>query len=127
MSDPLKSCPFCSGPVEVAFATIRTTRQPDRGIYHVVCHACEAEGPSRATRQEAAEAWDRRAEAGGWVPVGERLPEPGHLVAVLLHGNVTAAFLARDGSWSLHWRDRAGAEEVAMWHLLPEPPGEQGG
>ena len=47
----LQPCPFCNGTdVEIERAAFLS--------YYVICHTCDAEGPSADTQQEAAKAWN---------------------------------------------------------------------
>lgn len=48
----LKKCPFCGGEAEIA----------GYKIFWVICKECTAETKGFDTREEAIEAWNRRAE-----------------------------------------------------------------
>lgn len=53
--DEFKQCPFCGGEAEIMQTEART-------FLYVFCGGCGASGDYRDTAEEAAEAWNRRAE-----------------------------------------------------------------
>lgn len=69
--------------------------------------------------------------SGSWVPVAERLPEPGEQV-IAVRGEAGArrtlifAYVNRDGAWQT-WADEMLLDDVTLWLPMPAPPGEQGG
>ena len=63
----LKSCPHCNGNGRIVSVS---GFKSDR--YRAVCEECGASTRECETEQEAVSAWNMR--AGGWIPVGERLP-----------------------------------------------------
>lgn len=74
----LKQCPFCGGKAEFNLLL---------GNYGVTCTEClGAIFPAKGlTREEAAEAWNRRAN-NGWILVSEQLPEEGvRTLAIIKH------------------------------------------
>lgn len=63
----LMTCPHCNGNGRIVSVS---GFKSDR--YRVVCEECGASTRECETKQEAVSAWNMR--AGGWIPVGERLP-----------------------------------------------------
>lgn len=64
-----------------------------------------------------------QAQGGGWIAVGERMPEEGR--AVLFSNPLWAEpELGRfvDDGWELDDETRYTQDEVQFWHALPAPP-----
>lgn len=105
----LKSCPHCNGNGRIVSVS---GFKSDR--YRAVCEQCGASTRECETKQEAVSAWNMR--AGGWIPVGERLPDETKDEYVLV---------------ACEYYDKITVETRKMWHVdsvvthwqsLPEPP-----
>jgi hypothetical protein len=57
-----------------------------------------------------------------WVPVSERLPEPGTIVIAFINGEVMEATFC--GGNGLHWQTDRGGFHATHWQ--PLPPGPEG-
>lgn len=55
-NEPSKACPFCSS----TSAQIVSTRAGGLHHWHVCCTGCFAQGPERASRDEAISFWEMR-------------------------------------------------------------------
>ena len=121
-----KHCPHCNGNGRIVSVS---GFKSDR--YRVVCDSCGASTRECETEQEAVSAWDMR--AGGWIPVGERLPmESGTYVCLTRIKTGLVLVLALDYS-AKHKKFNACdslSEQLAdsysinvtHWQPLPEPP-----
>ncbi len=66
---------------------------------------------------------DERDHPGGWVPVGERLPDTGVWVLVVCLGVVAIAYYAgKEHGWYAGSDDCLPFEWVSYWQHLPAPP-----
>lgn len=67
----LKPCPFCGGEATLEKLEPRLYRPLCNGVYSIACYSCDLNfgydldyGGTFETEEEAAEAWNRRAENG---------------------------------------------------------------
>lgn len=130
----LKSCPHCNGNGRIVSVS---GFKSDR--YRAVCEQCGASTRECETEQEAVSAWNMR--AGGWIPVGERLPKelpeshpawsdevrPSNDVLVKRKGIrclVVAWYSFSYESW-MDSNELFEFDDVECWQELPEPPKEE--
>lgn len=151
----LKTCPFCGGKAELK----QDMRYPRSGkyagmsvkAYEVICPNSDciiynADNKYFFTREEAAEAWNRRSP--DWISVKDRLPDTDTMVIVAIYGSdmitiqesetlldalnrskkefnrITMAFI-NEG----YWCDTDGYPLMvtpSYWMPLPEPPEQKG-
>ena len=119
MSEELKACPFCGRKPEI--------RHNADGFSYVLCanDGCYARTDGCLNDNEAAKAWNRRAEPGNkpltaqWISAKDKLPEIGQRVVVkcneLYHGMFDVLCYYPDYK---PWKN----DGVAYWLPLPELP-----
>jgi len=138
----LKPCPFCGGKADFVRSWL-----PSRE-YSVTCTAVDdcmginSEQDEQGgfdcefkTKQEAADAWNTRADVNGWQPI-ETAPKDGEVILLVEDGDVTAGMwcvYGCDGLWMDtrgigHEFDVWGKGEIrnpTHWMPLPKVPEEQ--
>jgi Lar family restriction alleviation protein len=114
MTDPkvLLPCPFCGGEAKLDINDDHTNK------VFIYCKTC---GISTDTylpsgKQEAIAAWNRR--AGGWIPIKERLPDPGKNVLATDGYSVRFVSLMENGLWKT---------VIDPTHWMPLPQAPEGG
>ena len=138
----LKPCPFCGGEAYIfETPTYHTRSHP----YSIRCNLCDLFfgwdadrgkcGGLYETREEAAAAWNRRADDTGWIPTKDRLPKPYEEVLVFppYATGICAAYLTAPkpgqcwvvplGGGITHLNVYA----ISQWRPLPAPPAKGNG
>jgi Lar family restriction alleviation protein len=129
----LAKCPFCGSENAAPYAV--------KSCHSVLCVACGGEGPEQDSESAAIAAWNRRPAVQAvppWIPVTERMPEPGTECLVWKTASYwKEPFLALD-RWDeqhecpvsfstatvpigLGW-DSSDFEEVTHWVAIKPPP-----
>ena len=134
----LKPCPFCGGEAYIfETPTYHTRSHP----YSIRCNLCDLFfgwdadrgkcGGLYETREEAAAAWNRRADDTGWIPVTESLPGYGEMVLCYISawsGSFFGILLPDEiegNKWIVLPSGFGPTEEVTHWRPLPAPPVEK--
>lgn len=60
----------------------------------------------------------------GWIPVSEKLPEPGERVIFMLDNFVGEGYLLANGNWERHHGIYPFSDNPTHWMPMPEPPKE---
>lgn len=60
MNETLKPCPFCGQEHDASAYTDSFATIQNNGGYEVYCDGCDSLGPTKQTREEAAQAWNAR-------------------------------------------------------------------
>ena len=119
----LKSCPFCGG--------VPKLNAPGYEYYSPCwckCTRCGAEGPAKASKLEAKEAWNKRAQErfDRWISVKDELPEED--VDALVANGLGVEVAAYTTNPIKQWYGMSGQTVyVKYWTFLPEPPKEAKG
>ena len=133
----LKPCPFCGGKAELK----QDMRYPRSGkyagmsvkAYEVICPNSDciiynADNNYFFTREEAAEAWNRRSP--DWISVNKRLPEESGDYLVFVEGMIENMLYSKQHSaWNaddLNCHKNYEITTVTHWMPLPEPPEQEG-
>ena len=58
----LKKCPFCGGNADIKNIQKKSLLRGVFNTFYVKCKVCSASAPMKMLREDAAEAWNRRAE-----------------------------------------------------------------
>jgi Lar family restriction alleviation protein len=137
MSEELKACPFCGGPARI----VQTTKAP---WVVAICWKCDASGGAGSVK-DAVESWNNRPTETAlrariaeletdtrWIPVEERLPEPGKIV-IGWHAYAKKAIqytFTVDTEYPVpgHFVDGdcCFCEDITHWMELHEPPLKDG-
>jgi len=118
----LKPCPFCPD----GEARVRDYKDVEFLIHNadcfmVQCDNCGCGTSYESTREKAVAAWNRR--TNHWIPVSERLPEPGERVLVYCQGMVGEAYMTTSGKFNRHGADISEfLRGVTCWRTMPAPP-----
>lgn len=83
----LLPCPFCGGKAETFPLDKYDSYGNHERLWYSECGECFARSGYYNTEGEAAIAWNTR--SSGWIPCGERMPEPGDIVLVYAHVSVS--------------------------------------
>lgn len=133
----LKTCPFCGSKAVMQNGICTEAEDKESKIeYFVNCsnESCIAhEGRDEnfkwfLSKQEAAEAWNKR--SNGWVSVDDRLPEESGDYLVFVEGLIeNMMYSKRQSAWNatdLNCHKNYEITTVTHWMKLPEPPTLEG-
>ena len=117
--EELKPCPFCGGE-----AAIQEYDDDSGGVYCVVCRfqpLVHASYNRSEDKQKAIDWWNLRPHQ--WIPVAERLPEPG-TEGLVYSPSCDKIFkaIARYGVWVFAYDHQPILVKISHWMPLPSPP-----